>query len=178
MRSYDDKTFSKIVPKMSNSSNSSMGVGNTKTPKVQISPAKWWVFTLNNYTKEDIEKIKNLSSSIVPKIRFQSEVGELGTPHLQGFLGFDKKRRPKAKGLFDWNNSFHWEKKKGSVKDALMYCYKSDSKDGKYEYTRGFQDFIKGLIFNCETGRWTFVRPSTKNLMTEPFNGTGNHKGV
>lgn len=40
-----------------------------------------YCFTLNNYKEEDIEK---LLKSDVKYITFQKEVGDSGTPHLQG----------------------------------------------------------------------------------------------
>ena len=93
------------------SSNSSKGLGNSiPTPK-QCSPAKKWCFTLNNWQKDEFEAF----SSIVPEFcTFAicgSEVGESGTPHLQGFVEFKVKKRPKS--VFD-NDRIHWEKAKGS----------------------------------------------------------------
>ncbi|GAC77771.1 replication protein [uncultured marine virus] len=72
----------KIVPRVPEKS------GNTR----QISPSKHWVFTCNNYTKENIELICNDSS--IKRYSFQEEVGDSGTPHLQGYLEFITKRRP------------------------------------------------------------------------------------
>ena len=64
--------------------------GNTR----QISPSKHWCFTLNNYSMDDIKVLKNTDSSIVPRYVFQEEIGEEGTPHLQGYINFNKKVRP------------------------------------------------------------------------------------
>lgn len=100
----------KVVP------NSSSLSGNTKTdrPK-QISPAKHWVFTLNNYTEEEINEILNIDSSKVPILVFQEE--EEQTKHLQGCLSFNTKGRP-----FNLltNRRIHWEKK--SSKSTLLQC--------------------------------------------------------
>ena len=108
----------------SNSSNSSTEIfGNTK----QISPSKHWCFTLNNYTTDDIDTFRNIDSSIVPKYIFQEETGENGTPHLQGYLMFKSKKRPKS--IFK-NNKIHWEKCR-SVKHAINYCKKGDTRTGE-----------------------------------------------
>lgn len=113
-----------------NSSNSSKGFGNTK----QIPPAKHWCFTLNNYTNEDIKEIRNMNSSIVPKFVFQEETGENGTKHLQGYVQFSKKIRPK--GVFK-NKKIHWEKTR-NIKASIEYCQKQDTRTGEVFY-RGIE---------------------------------------
>ncbi len=102
-----------------NSSNSSNADGNTKLSAKQPSPAKHWCFTLNNYTQQDIEDIKNLDSSKVPIIVFQEE--DEGTPHLQGCLSYATKGRAFSLGL---SNRIHWEKKSkySSLEQARHYC--------------------------------------------------------
>jgi hypothetical protein len=54
----------------------------------QISPAIAWCFTLNNYTTDELEF---LSSSILGSGEYNyiigKEIGESGTPHLQGYIG-------------------------------------------------------------------------------------------
>lgn len=112
--------------KLNSSSSSNDGVildPSFSNIKRQISPAKKWCFTLNNYSIMDI-------SSIVPIIRANckmaiigKEVGETGTPHLQGFCNFKRKIRPLS--LFNSNN-IHWEKCKGSVKQNIEYCSKDN----------------------------------------------------
>lgn len=109
-----------------NSSNSSTRSGNTR----QISPAKHWCFTLNNYTIDDINNIKQISSSIVPKYVFQEETGENGTKHLQGYVQFKDKRRPK--GIFK-NKKIHWEKTR-NIKASIEYCQKEDTRSGEVFY--------------------------------------------
>ena len=109
----------------SNSSNSSKGGGNTITPPFsspkQISPSKRWCFTLNNYTKEEC-------SSIVPVLLARTnlsvigkEIGESGTPHLQGYFELKVKARPMSLGL---PNRIHFEKCKGNRMSNIAYCSK------------------------------------------------------
>ena len=79
----------RIVPE------SSIEGGNTNSPSItrkkQIPPAIRWCFTFNNYSTDEY-------NSIVPKFRLLAkyyiigkEVGESGTPHLQGYVEFKKK---------------------------------------------------------------------------------------
>ncbi len=111
------------------SSNSSKGKsGNTK----QISPAKHWVFTLNNHTENDINFLMECSS--IDQLSCQEETGESGTPHLQGYLKFKTKMRPLS--VFGKVFKAHWEKCK-NVSAAIEYTQKADTRTGK--------QFVKGL---------------------------------
>ncbi len=105
----------------SNSSNSSIGGGNTKPP--QCSPSVRWCFTFNNYTDGDVNDISSKVPILCKKYIVAKEVGESGTPHLQGYLEFKKKCRPK--GLF--SEKIHWEKSKGSALDNSIYCSKDEN---------------------------------------------------
>lgn len=113
------------------SSNSSKEkLGNTR----QISPAKHWFLTHNNYTKDCI-KILCSNSSII-KYCFQEEIGETGTPHLQGHFEFARKVRPV--GFFKGTPlaKAHWKKTKNRLA-AIRYCSKQETRNGK-TYTKGF----------------------------------------
>ncbi len=109
--------------------------GNTRTPSVSINPAKKWCFTLNNYSPEEIEYLKSEGCSNVPKMMFQSEVGEEGTPHIQGWLEFKTKKRPMS--VFK-NTRIHWEKMKGSIAANIDYCGKTDTYTGEIRFARGY----------------------------------------
>jgi len=105
------------------SSNSSGGKsGNTK----QISPAKHWIFTLNNHTEKNILQLMNDSS--IEQLSMQEEVGESGTPHLQGYLKFKTKRRPLS--IFKHYFKAHWQKCK-RIKEAIIYTQKEDTRSGR-----------------------------------------------
>lgn len=128
-----------------NSSNSSKGLGNTiPVPPKQISPAKRWCFVLNHWKEEEFNAI----SSIVPEYCnfciIGSEIGELGTPHLQGYLEFKTKKRPKS--VFD-NIRIHWEKAKGNKQQNIEYCSKEEV---KYEYPEKYKVEIEEF-YNWQT---------------------------
>ena len=82
--------------------------------------AKNWVFTINNYTPEVENRLKELECEWMV---FGHEQGEEGTKHLQGALCFKGKRDAKALGkLFPW----HLEVMHGSPQDSKTYCTKED----------------------------------------------------
>jgi hypothetical protein len=123
---------------MKNSSNSSQKKGNTKPSSVQVAPSKYWCFTLNNYKKDDI----NIISSKVLNYCIGEEVGESGTPHLQGYIEFESKKRPM--GVFKEYKNIHWEKRKGTRAEAAHYC----RKDGKFITNIKYKKEVKVLKDN------------------------------
>ena len=85
---------------------------------------KRWVFTLNNYSPEEVERVRSFSSRYVV---FGREVGASGTPHLQGFVIFKNAQRITA--LKKLLPRAHWEPAKGTSEQASTYC----KKDGDFE---------------------------------------------
>lgn len=107
---------------MSSSSKEIQKLGNTK----QVSPAKKWCFTFNNYDENN--EIKNIIDLLDPEDLYGigKEVGEQGTRHLQGWIEFKNKCRPTS--IIKYTNKIHWEKMKGNIEESIKYC----SKDGEY----------------------------------------------
>lgn len=108
-----------------NSTDSTGDLGNTGT-KSQPGSAIKWCFTYNNYSNDDYLKLINNLEPIVLAYVIGKEVGENGTPHLQGYCKFKKRFRLTA--LKKINEKIHWEKCKGSEEQNITYC----TKDGDY----------------------------------------------
>lgn len=105
--------------------------GNTRPPpKKQISPALKWCFTLHKYTDININFIIEYLDSSNSSYIFSEEKGKSGeTPHLQGYIIFKKKLRPKnIWEAMPLNNTIHWEKAKGSLTDNINYIRKEGGK--------------------------------------------------
>lgn len=119
------------VETISTSSESSKAEGNTKT---SASPSIKWCFTLNNYTPEEENKLKVMVEKECKFCVCGHEVGEKGTPHLQGYLEFKRKIRfNQVKILL--GSRYHIEKAKGSKWDNITYCEK-DGDSWKYPTPR------------------------------------------
>jgi len=83
-----------------------------------------WVFTLNNYTEEEVKGMDGWLEKGVEGIGYGREVGENGTPHLQGFIIMkEKATMHKVKKL---NQRMHLEKMRGRITQSIAYCSKQD----------------------------------------------------
>lgn len=98
----------------------------------QGAPRKYWCFTLNNYLPTDPHLLETLMKHEVSWYIFQEEVGESGTPHLQGAIALLREQRLSA--LKKWNPKIHWQPAK-SATASMTYCQKYQSGTGNlYSY--------------------------------------------
>lgn len=80
------------------------------------------MFTLNNWRSDHEDTLKTVPTKY---LCYGKETGESGTPHLQGFVIFDKtKALTSLKKLIP---EAHWEIAKGTSQQASDYCKKQDS---------------------------------------------------
>jgi len=110
--------------------------GNTISPspviKLQQNQYQYWCFTYNNYEIEQIERLEQIFKHCCNWYVFQEEVGEKGTPHLQGTIYLKKKERLTA--MLKIDQKIHWEPTK-CVSASIAYCNKKDTAVGKvYNY--------------------------------------------
>lgn len=80
-----------------------------------------WVFTLNNYTDDDCV---NIQAAKTKYLVYGKEVGESGTPHLQGLVTFHSQKTMSAVKKCLKCRGLHLEPMKGSFKEASDYCKK------------------------------------------------------
>lgn len=96
-----------------------------------MSYAKHWCFTLNNFTGDEekqLEAYGNEKAFEIEYLVFGKEKGEQETPHLQGYVAFNKRKSFKSvKRLL--SDRAHLEKAKGSPQQASDYC----KKDGDFK---------------------------------------------
>lgn len=102
--------------------NESVSTATTSTATRRNAPrSKYWCFTLNNYTPADEQRIKALEGTTGIYVVYGREVGENGTPHLQGFISFpDRKRMTYVKNKI---GQCHFSMAR-MVKESIAYCKK------------------------------------------------------
>jgi len=108
--------------------------------------SKSWIYTLNNYTEQEVEQFKAFTCS---KHRCCKETSQEGTPHLQGAITF--KRAYRMVQLKKLCPRAHWETAKAI--DSENYCTKGEiiidftqSKQGtRTDLTKVSEMVISGL---------------------------------
>lgn len=90
-----------------------------------MSRSKNWCFTLNNPAQTDEDRLMGLTN-VVDFLVFGREVGESGTPHLQGFVCFPSRKR--LSQVISILGQCHCTIAR-NVQNSIAYC----KKDGDYE---------------------------------------------
>ncbi|AIF76253.1 Rep [Circovirus cia] len=87
-------------------------------------PVYRWCFTLNNWTEEEYGLIESTLRSSVKYAIIGKEVGESGTPHLQGFANFKKKLRLSTLKKLPGFTRAHVQPANGTDLQNQKYCQK------------------------------------------------------
>lgn len=93
-----------------------------------MASARSVVFTLNNFTETELKGVLDWACSYLV---VGEEVGESGTPHLQGYVEWGRSVRFTT--MKNLNNRIHWEKRKGTAKQAADYCKKGEQSKAEWE---------------------------------------------
>lgn len=84
---------------------------------------KNWCFTLNNYSDEEYSRLCEHFRDRCKYFIIGKEVGDKGTPHLQGYCQF--KERHYLSSIKDkYSTRAHWEAAKGTGDNNRVYCSK------------------------------------------------------
>jgi len=94
-----------------------------------MAQSKHWCFTINNWSNDHVDHLAELGGDpAVAYLVFGREVGDSGTPHLQGFVSFAVRRRF-ATVVALLGAGAHVERARGTPAQAGEYC----KKDGDFE---------------------------------------------
>lgn len=104
----------------------------------QQGACKHYCFTYNNPTQTPEELIELFKENVTFMI-FQKEKGQNGTVHYQGYLELKKPQRYTALNKIQ---KMHYQKRLGSVVQAVDYCKKKDDTyvDGPWEHGKSSID--------------------------------------
>lgn len=111
--------------------------GNTKPASLR----KNWCFTLNNYSQNETDDLMFFCSINCKLYILGYEVGENGTPHIQGFISLKSKCRMTTLKKRECFGRAHLEFMRGTIMDNLLYC----SKSGNYVTNHRFPLVIKTI---------------------------------
>lgn len=121
----------------------------TKRP----SPSKYFCFTLNNPTDFETKAIHHGLHENCSYFIYGKEVGESGTPHLQGYFEMRKRSRlTTAKAILV--NRVHLEVRKGTSTQAADYCKKDGdfTEHGKISKGRGSRSDLAAVKSALDSG--------------------------
>lgn len=82
--------------------------------------------TLNNYTEQDVALWKSVFGPICRYTCFELEVGDSGTPHIQGYVYFDNQRTWSVIKK-TYGGRAHVERTRGTPADNRAYCSKDNN---------------------------------------------------
>jgi len=109
-----------------------------------------WSFTWNNYPKGALEMLETYFKQIKsPCGAIQEETGDCGTPHLQGAIELEKRKRWTE---FHLPKEIHWSKTENEWA-AINYCRKTDTRTGRL-VTWGLPELPKPLKLITELRPW------------------------
>jgi hypothetical protein len=119
--------------------------------------ARHWCWTLNNYSPEEEKHIQQLGENLkqheINYIIFGQEKGENQTPHLQGYISFEKRKSfGVVKKLL--SPRIHLEASKGSPNQNKAYCSKGENikEYGQIPRGQGARTDLVALAQACKAG--------------------------
>jgi len=132
-KELEDALNAKLASKQGQAEPETLARGNTES---LAKKERNWCFTWNNYTQSDIDTLLDQLDQTSCRYKFQEELGQNGTPHLQGIIAYKSKISfNSVKGLMP---KAHIEKCI-NLKASVKYCCKEATRNGKV-YSKGFDD--------------------------------------
>lgn len=116
-----------------------------------MTQSKYWCFTLNNYSQEEYEQLCEHAEQALYGI-IGREQGEQGTPHLQGYMVFNSRKR--LSQVRQLNGRAHWERAKGSPQQNQTYCAKegNSAEFGSLPGGQGSRNDLQAVLTDVKRG--------------------------
>lgn len=103
-----------------------------------MAQSKYWCFTLNNPTDDELAAIRNYENTpdVYGGRRLSYlvggfEVGANGTPHIQGYLELSKRCQLSVVRRIGGLGRAHFERRRGTAEQARTYCLKESNQEGR-----------------------------------------------
>lgn len=129
--------------------------------------SKSWVFTVNNYQSEDLVAVVALvHGSSVEQWIYGFEVGESGTPHIQGYVRF--KYPARFSTLRNAVRRAHWEKAKGTSDQNYRYCSKEGDFQTNMEPKLTREDILNLVRAEYKDVQWRPWQQQVIDMIAEP----------
>lgn len=146
-------------------------------PPTSQHAAKRWCFTINNFTQLEQQALVD-SSDNFDYLIFARELGDSGTPHLQGYLILQTKLRLRNVKALPGLARAHLEVSRGTPQEASTYC----KKDGDFEEYGSLPEPTQGKRTDFESLKEfiksSVVRPSHLEIAEEFPSLWGRYKAA
>lgn len=123
------------------------GGGNTISPPPRLVPSKFWTFTYYYNELETLDQMEHILKKIEALYIFGKEIcPTTGKKHIQGYIEFKTKIRPIE--TLKWCKTIHWEKRKGTRDQNLIYCSKENDYNTNFDMSnlpKPLKDPLEGL---------------------------------
>lgn len=146
--------------------------------------ARAWCFTINNWTDEDFKRCEKLAEDQhgMLKCRYvivTCEVGESGTPHIQGYVEFDNGRMGSVLRKY-FQQRAHLEVRKGTAAQAANYCKKSIGTDNDVKWFEAGSLSMQGKRTDLDIVGEAIIDGASMNEIAHSSPGTfiKYHKGI
>lgn len=135
-----------------------------------------WTITINNYTEDEMEFITQRFAQLCTRLVVGKEVGDEGTPHLQGFCILRRVKRMAAmKKLFP---RAHLEKSNADAVENHVYCTKPGEEgtvDTIIDFKSSFQGQRNDITDFYESAKEVGLK---RAAMSDPSTYVKYHKGL
>jgi len=85
-----------------------------------------YCFTLNNYSREEVDRLSACTGNLIQYVCFGFECGETGTLHIQGYVELCRQSRVAALKKIPGFERAHFEARMGTQDQAINYTKKDD----------------------------------------------------
>lgn len=147
-----------------NGDNGDAVLGNSETKTAKRPEGIRWVLTWNNYKEEDLKEFGDKLNDISKGYILGREIGENGTPHIQGYIELKKKMRSTA--ILKIQKHLHLDIAKGTKEDNIKYTTKDNNfiSGGCFAYLEPLEIITKLFPWQIELENIAKQKPHNRDI--------------